>query len=360
MLYGKPHSFTKIDHWTISLMPSLADTFNHLLPIIENDLRSILKPRPTYPSLFYRILQYHMGWVDENGNPCEPREGKRIRPILTLLVSQAVCGDYKLARPAASAVELIHNFSLLHDDIQDGSPLRHNRPAAWKIWGMQQGINAGDAMFALAHLAIPRLATSDANPAILNSLLQILDETCLELTRGQHLDMKFENENGIGVKDYLDMIAGKTATLISAAAQMGALAAGADASTSEHYRAFGENLGLAFQVLDDVLDIWGDPDLTGKEAAVDIRDRKKSLPVLYGLEQNPSLRALYDDPAEMDDQRVKVAIDLLDNVGARSYAEELAREYSRKTIEHLEAASPQGDAGESLYKLVDMLLQRNY
>lgn len=341
-------------------MPSLADTFNYLLPIVESDLRSILQPPPQYPSLFYQILQYHIGWVDEHGNPCETRGGKRIRPILGLLVSEAVCGDHNPARPAASAIELIHNFSLLHDDIQDGSPLRHNRPAAWKIWGMQQGINAGDAMFALAHLAIPRLAAPGANPAILNSLLRILDETCLELTRGQYLDMRFENEDGIGVNDYLDMITGKTAALISAAAQMGAIAAGADESMSEHYRAFGENLGMAFQVLDDVLDIWGDPNLTGKEAAVDIRDRKKSLPVLYGLEQNSSLRALYNDPAKMDDERIKTAIDLLDSMSARSYAEELAREYSRKTIEHLEAASPQGDAGESLYKLVNMLLQRNY
>src|SRR5436189_4007998 len=138
-------------------MPSITDEFNRLLPMIESDLHSILQSPSGYPPLFYRILQYHMGWVDEHGSPCDPRGGKRIRPALALLVSEAVCGDYNPARPAAAAAELIHNFSLLHDDIQDASPLRHNRPAAWRIWGMQQGINAGDAMFSLAHLAIPRL-----------------------------------------------------------------------------------------------------------------------------------------------------------------------------------------------------------
>jgi geranylgeranyl diphosphate synthase, type I len=341
-------------------MTSLPDYFNQFVPIVEADLRHLLTEPPDSPPLFYRMLNYHMGWVDENGSSISKGQGKRIRPVLALLVSQAVCGDHSPARPAAAAVELIHNFSLLHDDIQDGSPLRHNRPAAWKIWGSEQGINAGDAMFALAHLAIPRLAAVGTNPAQLAGMLCILDETCLELTRGQHLDMTFEKRSDVAVEEYLDMITGKTAALVAASAHMGALAANGDQQTQDHYRAFGLNLGLAFQVMDDVLDIWGDPELTGKEAAVDIRQRKKSLPVLYGITQNPDLREHYLSAAPMDEARVQTAIQMLDQVDARGYAEDLAKQYSARTMEHLEAISPQEETGEVLYSLVDMLLMRSY
>jgi geranylgeranyl diphosphate synthase, type I len=339
-------------------MPSLSDYFSRFVPIVEQDLRSILTEPIGSPPLFYRMLNYHMGWIDENGTPIDSHKGKRIRPVLSLLASEAVSGSASPARPAAAAVELIHNFSLLHDDIQDGSPLRHNRPAAWKIWGTEQGINAGDTMFALAHLAIPRLSAEGTDPAMAAGLLYILDETCLELTRGQHLDMIFEQRSDVSAEEYLDMIQGKTAALLAASAQMGALAAGGDQETQNHYRAFGLNLGLAFQVMDDVLDIWGEPAMTGKEAAVDIRQRKKSLPVLYGLANNPDLREHYLSNTPMDDHRVQTAIDLLDQVDARDYAEELAKQYSINTVDHLEAASPEGDAGQALYSLVDMLLNR--
>jgi geranylgeranyl diphosphate synthase, type I len=341
-------------------MPPLSEYFSHLVAIVEEDLRFLLTEPDHSPPLFYRMLNYHMGWVDAQGSLVDTPRGKRIRPVLAMLVSEAICGDPAPARPAAAAVELIHNFSLLHDDIQDSSPLRHNRPAVWKIWGSEQGINAGDTMFALAHLAIPRLAIKGTDPAVLAGMLRILDETCLELTRGQHLDMTFEQRNDVHADEYLDMIAGKTAALVAAAANMGALAAGADQETQTHYHAFGMNLGLAFQVTDDVLDIWGDPALTGKEAAVDIRQRKKSLPVLYGLEHSPELRAHYLRDAPMDEERVQTAIDLLDRVDARSYAENLAKQYSAETINHLEAASPPGEAGNALLALAEMLLMRRY
>lgn len=340
-------------------MPLLSNYFERLLRVIETDLRNVLQLPTSYPLMFGRMLHYHMGWIDQDGQKAEVERGKRIRPVIALLVSEAVCGDFQPARPPAAAVELIHNFSLLHDDIQDGSPLRRNRDTVWKLWGDAQGINAGDALFALAHLAIPRLASSDTDGGTLTRLLVLLDETCLELTRGQHLDMLFEAQAQVGTDDYLDMIEGKTAALIAASGEMGALAAGADRKTQQEYRAFARHLGLAFQVLDDVLDIWGDPALTGKEAAVDIRDRKKSLPVLYGLEQSEELRELYTDPQPFDNAGVRRAIHLLDSAGARDYAEGLARDYSRRTIAHLEAASPSGDAGQALFELVEVLLRRN-
>jgi geranylgeranyl diphosphate synthase, type I len=340
-------------------MAVLSAYFDRLLPIIEADLQHLLEIPAGYPPLFYQMLHYHMGWVDEHGNSIPANGGKRIRPMLSLIVSEAVSGQVDPARPAAAAAELIHNFSLFHDDIQDGSPLRRNRPTAWKIWGTEQGINAGDTMFALAHLAIPRLGAH--HPADIRAeLLHILDETCLELTRGQHLDMSFEKRDIVSVDEYLDMIEGKTAALLAASAEMAALSAGSDESTRQHYREFGMNLGLAFQVRDDILDIWGDPKLTGKIAAVDIRDRKKSLPALYGLSQSPELQVMYADTLPMDDDRVKTAISLLDAVDAQGYAASLVEEYSHNTIAYLEAADPEGQSGEALVEIVDFLLKRTH
>ncbi|MBN1430322.1 MAG: polyprenyl synthetase family protein [Anaerolineae bacterium] len=339
-------------------MSSLSRFFDELLPVVQSDLRAVLAPPANTPVLFYRMLHYHMEWVDQDGQPVEIAGGKRIRPMLCLLVCRAVCGDHAPARPAAAAIELIHNFSLLHDDIEDRSPLRRNRPTVWHIWGEQQAINAGDALFALAHLAIPRLADGNVDGALLARILEIVDETCVELTRGQHLDILFETSNEVTAEDYLSMIGSKTAALLAASAHLGALAGGADETAQSRYRAFGENMGLAFQILDDVLDIWGDPTLTGKRAANDIYQRKQTLPVLYAMQQNPELRDLYARQVPFDDQTVGRVIDLLNDAKARQYAEELARRYSDHTIAHLTAARPSGDAGEALFEMIDRLLHR--
>ena len=338
---------------------TLSDFFDRYLPLVEDDLRAVLAPPAGSPPLFYRMLHYHMGWVDGDGNERPASSGKRIRPVLCLLCAEAAGGDAGRARPPAAAVELIHNFSLLHDDVQDASPTRRSRPTVWSIWGEAQAINAGDALFALAHLAIPRLAGGRLDGDTQIRMTAILDETCLELTRGQHLDMSFEQRDDVPVAEYLDMIEAKTAALLGASAHLGALAAGVDEPVQAHYQNFGACLGMAFQALDDVLDIWGDPSVTGKEAAIDIRQRKKSLPVLYGLERSDPLRELYADPAPFDEAEVAEAIRLLDGAGARDYAESLARQYSAQTLEHLEAAAPQGDAAAALHSLVEMLLHRD-
>ncbi len=339
-------------------MSALARLFELLLPVIEADLKTVLEPPEGSPPLFYRMMHYHMGWVDQEGQPSGEGGGKRVRPVLCLLVCEALNGSYERARPAAAAVELIHNFSLLHDDIQDKSPIRRRRPTVWSIWGEAQAINAGDALFALAHLAIPRLSQPQPGADIQAQTLRVLSETSLELTRGQHLDLRFEEQSGVGPEAYLDMVAGKTAALIGAAALLGAIASGADEAVQARCHAFGHNLGMAFQVRDDVLDIWGDPSLTGKEVAIDIRQRKKSLPVVYALEASGELRALYEERQPFDEAMVSRAIGLLDEVGAREYAEEQARHYSTETLIPLEALSLGNEAGEALFEMVHTLLQR--
>lgn len=341
-------------------MNQLAELSARYLPLLEADLQDFLSFPVDAPPDFLGMLRYHMGWCDETGASVEAAGGKRVRPVLTMLVCEAVSSDPSPARPAAAAVELIHNFSLLHDDIEDQSPTRRGRPTAWTIWGEALAINAGDTLFTLAFLAIPKLTPATADPALLNQMWSMLGDICLELTRGQHLDMSFEGREDVTTEEYINMVRGKTAALLSGAAALGALAGGASPKVQGHYRDFGQSLGLAFQVIDDILDIWGDPALTGKESAVDIRQRKKTLPVLYGLARSEELRHLYASPQPFTDGQVDQAVALLDEAGARTYAENLARRYTDETLESLTAASPAGPAAEALHQLVYQLLKRDH
>ena len=258
---------------------------NHLssamLPKIEEELVSIVRQARVHDSeQFYSMLAYHMGW-DERAVVAQ---GKRIRPLIVLLTTSATGGKWERALPAAAAVELVHNFSLIHDDIQDGSDLRRGRPTVWKIWGMPQAINVGDAMFALAHAAMLRLADTSSPETVIRAS-RLLLQTCLELTKGQYLDMQYEDRNDLTVDDYWPMVSGKTAALLAACTELGAIIASATEATCTAFHEFGRSLGLAFQAQDDYLGIWGDAALTGKSAESDLIPGKKSLPILFGLTQ---------------------------------------------------------------------------
>jgi len=330
-----------------------------MLPSLEEEIRLVFKANDGHPDPFYGMMQYHMGWVNEDFLPATVHGGKRIRPLLTMLTCQASAGDWTKAVPAAAAVEILHNFSLVHDDIEDVSPTRRGRKTVWKIWGEAQAINSGDAMFALAHLALVRLADSNVPSATVVRAIQRFDETCLSLTHGQYSDMGFEAREGVQVDEYIEMITGKTAVLLSLCAELGALIAGQDDNSIAHYAEFGLNLGLAFQVIDDILGIWGDESKTGKSAATDIITKKKTLPVLYGLERSTALIDLYRN-AEADDFFVREVVTLLDELGAREYASVRAATYSADARQHLQDANPTGEAGEALLQLADMLMQRDY
>jgi geranylgeranyl diphosphate synthase type I len=338
------------------------------LPALEAEIRQALSPAPTENSSsdatrdhFYAMIHYHMGWLDANLQPDNDSRsrGKRIRPLLCLLVCQAVGGDWQQALPAAAAIEILHNFTLVHDDIEDASPTRHGRPTVWQLWGQPQAINSGDAMFALAHMALTRLTERNVDPAIIVRALRRFDETCLRLTEGQHADMSFESVDNVSVEAYLQMITGKTAVLLALCGELGALIGGGDEETIRHYAAFAKALGLAFQVKDDILGIWGDEALTGKSAATDIETGKKSLPVLFGLTHSEPLRTLYGQP-NGSQAYVRQVVELLDQSGAYEFANGKATEYSRGALDHLEAAQPGGTAAAALYQLSEMLLTRNF
>ncbi|MBE2200945.1 MAG: polyprenyl synthetase family protein [Anaerolinea sp.] len=330
-----------------------------MLTAVEDEMRAVLQRQDASPDLFYGMMHYHMGWVDANLQPVQLNSGKRIRPLLCLLVCQAAGGDWRQAVPAAAAIEILHNFSLIHDDIEDASPTRRGRDTIWKLWGVEQAINSGDAMFAIAHLALTRLLDRGVDAAVIVEALRRFDETCVRLTQGQHADMDFEKREGVSVADYIEMITGKTAVLLSYAAAVGALVAGRDPQTIHHYTQYGLNLGLAFQVIDDILGIWGDESRTGKSAATDIITRKKTLPVLDGLSKSETLQQLYHNTTSSDTFVTEV-ITLLDEVGSYKLAAGKAAVYSASALQHLQAAQPAGAAAAALHQLTTMLLQRDF
>ena len=331
------------------------------LPRIEAELRACLTDASGLDPAFFGMLHYHMGWTDDQFQPVQVVSGKRLRPLFTLLVCRAAGGEPERALPAAAAVELLHNFSLIHDDIQDNSPTRRGRPTVWSIWGVAQAINAGDALFTLAHLALHRLAAVGLPAARLVAIWRVFDEACLALCRGQHLDLAFETRLDVDSSAYLRMIQGKTAALLGCAGQLGALVASDSPARAQRYRRLGEDLGLAYQIQDDILGIWGQPEVTGKPVGDDIRSRKKTLPIVYALSQAGSaadrLRDLFAQ-AQLTETEVTQAIALLEECGARAYAEQLADQRLQAALAELKGASPEPAVGEALQQFANALVQR--
>ena len=326
-----------------------------LLSAIESELkRQVARLDETHTADYHEMLTYHMGWTGEGAG--RKARGKRIRPFLLLLSVSASGGDWEKALPAAAAVELIHNFSLLHDDIQDKSETRRGRPTVWTRWGIAQAINAGDGLFISANLSMTGLKGSYPAEVILK-VARILQENCLNLTRGQHLDIAYEKRPEIAIGDYWQMIAWKTAALLSAAAEMGSLLGGADEKLSFTYREFGHYLGLAFQVQDDILGIWGDEAQTGKSTASDLLEKKKSLPVLYGLAKNGKFAEMWREGTFKEEDIPEMG-KLLEIDGTRLVVQEQADRMTDLALNALRTANPLGKAGDALFELAEGLLGR--
>ncbi len=327
----------------------------NLLPHIETELQhQVARLNTPRTKNFHEMLTYHMGWTGEGAGP--EATGKRIRPLMVLLTTSSCGADWELTLPAAAAVELVHNFSLVHDDIQDNSPKRRGRSTVWKKWDMPQAINAGDALFVISNQAMMDLAKNHPAEKVLRAA-SILHNTCLELTRGQFLDMSYENRNDLTIEDYWPMIEGKTAALISACTQIGSILGGADEATIELYRVFGRDLGLAFQVQDDILGIWGDEMLTGKSAASDLVEGKNSLPVLYGVSQQGRFAKRWAESAISPEEVTEVA-QMLVAEGALEYSQREAKRLTDQALDALKKANPKGEAGQALTDLADKLLNR--
>jgi geranylgeranyl diphosphate synthase type I len=328
------------------------------LTSIEGELQNAvaITDRPGLEEL-HHMLAYHLGWEGEGAGP-EAR-GKRIRPLLVLLSASAAGAGAEQALPAAAAVELIHNFSLIHDDIEDNSPTRRGRPTLWKKWGIAQAVNAGDALFTLAHLALLRLEET-ASPQAALQAARLLQETCLHLTQGQYLDLSYETRQDLTLDDYWPMIAGKTGALLAACTRLGAVVAGAPDGQADYFADFGRSVGLAFQAQDDLLGIWGDAALTGKSAESDLLTGKKSLPVLYGLAQNgPFADQWRRGPVKEGEVGALAA--QLEVEGGRNFTQAQVEQLTVQALQALEAACPAAGlnpAGDALKELALRLVQR--
>lgn len=320
-----------------------------MLEAVQVDLRLVSEMlREGSSAELYEMAAHHFGWND-NGGP-----GKGVRPLLCLLSNAAAGGEWETAVPAATGIELIHNFSLIHDDIEDGSDLRRHRPTIWKLWGLPQAVNAGDALFALAGLSSYRLLELGHDASIVLRVQQLLDESCLDLTRGQYLDLSFDAQAANVLERYLEMIKNKTASLVAASAAAGAMSAGASDNAVRAYKDFGQHLGLAFQILDDVLGTWGSEDSMGKPVGADVESRKPSYPPMYALENSPDFHRLWSD-LEASNEEVLAA---LDDSGARNAAHEAASRQTSLAFDSLASAKPTEPAASELRKLADGLLVR--
>jgi geranylgeranyl diphosphate synthase, type I len=294
-------------------------------------------------------IEYHLGWRTPNLQPRRWQPGKLLRPTLLLLASEIATGQadqsaetqqgrpmaVQRALPAAVAVELVHNFSLIHDDIEDGDSERHHQPTLWKLYGIPQAINTGDYLFALARLQLRQLRERGVPAETILDIAAQLDATCLELCEGQYLDMSFEGRHDITEAMYLDMIGRKTAALMDCAARIGSrIGAPENEPLSERLGAFGRALGMGFQLRDDMLGIWSAGAL-GKSEAGDLRQKKMSLPVIAALEHaTPDDRAMvtriYGEPGTASEPQITALLDMLERTSARERTRAVLHEYGER------------------------------
>lgn len=327
-------------------MSTLAARVAEYAAAVDADAERLLRSSATYRAM-YDMHRYHLGWLDRSMAPVQGPPGKKLRPSLCLLVAECVAGDWRAALPAATAVELIHNFSLIHDDIQDNSSLRRFRPTVWSIWGIPQGINAGDALLIVAEQALTD-AHPPLRPEVALGALRLLNATCRGLCEGQYLDMLWEREPAVTVEQYLEMIDRKTARLFQSAAELGAFCAGASPDVQQRFGRFASALGLAFQAADDLLGIWSPEAETGKPADLDVANRKKSLPVVLGLAAPASrtsdrLRELFRLDRLLTPGETNEATAILEELGARDQATARARGYRDEAVGILDELTPSKD-----------------
>ena len=334
---------------TMTVTPSIQATLTRYQREILAEMRAALQKVGDLPAAadtsfdFYEYMRYHLGWVDATFAPASSNPGKLLRPTLLLLAYEAAGANgladsaptdsAYLARalPAAAALELTHNFTLIHDDIEDGDTERRHRATLWKLWGVPQALNTGDGMFALARLTLWGVLERGVEPDIAVKLGAALDYASLVIAEGQYLDINFEDRQAISVATYLDMIRRKTAVLMACAAEMGALLGTRDRETIASLRSFGEAIGIAFQVRDDMLGTWASATESGKTVAGDIYRRKKSLPILHALEHaDPSDRQrllhIYSQKNPVTAAQVDEALDIFARTHTRAYCRDFLAE----------------------------------
>ena len=341
--------------------PPLPTVFQRYQESIDSALRNRLSDAT---SLVYMMLRYAMGWSDASGAPVSAPQGKALRPTLCLLTCEAVCGEYQRALPPAVSLELIHNFSLIHDDIQDRDEYRRHRPTVWKVWGEPIALIAGNVMRIVADTSMEGLRGDSVSVADIVTVNEVLTEASLEMIEGQHLDVAFEGRSDIGMKSYLDMISRKTGALIRTPMHVGAIMGTDDLAVIESFRECGRSLGYVFQIRDDVLGIWSEEKTTGKPVGADVRRKKNSLPIVHAMSQadrvqKRALEGIYDKEAVTDGD-VDTVLDIMDSLGTEAFANSMAAEHCERGLERLKGIAIHPDARAEIEELSTFLLIRQH
>ncbi|GHC55582.1 polyprenyl synthetase family protein [Streptomyces cinnamoneus] len=327
-------------------------------PVLRAAVNRLAAPMDT-------VAAYHFGWIDAEGRPAHGDSGKAIRPALALLSAEAAGRAPEVGVPGAVAVELVHNFSLLHDDLMDGDEQRRHRDTVWKAYSPAQAILVGDALFALANEVLLELGTVEAGRAT-----RRLTTATRKLIDGQAQDISYEHRERVTVAECLEMEGNKTGALLACAVSIGAVLGGADDRTADALEAYGYHLGLAFQAVDDLLGIWGDPETTGKQTWSDLRQRKKSLPVVAALAAGGSASerlagilaadAKLSDAqlADFDEEEFATRAALIEEAGGREWTSEEARRQHATAIEALSAVDMPEEVRAQLIALADFVVVR--
>ncbi|WP_020391256.1 family 2 encapsulin nanocompartment cargo protein polyprenyl transferase [Kribbella catacumbae] len=310
------------------------------------------------PLATQRITNYHFGWEDEEGVPVHADGGKALRPALVLLAAQATGGTAEAGVPAAVAVELVHNFSLLHDDVMDCDLTRRHRATAWSVFGLGPAILAGDALLSLAFEVLVDSGNHRADQAS-----RMLGAAVQELVDGQLADSHFETRNDVVLSECVRMAQLKTGALLGCSTALGALFGGGTSEQVDHLRLYGEDLGLAYQYVDDLLGIWGDPKVTGKPVHSDLRRRKKSLPAVSaltsGTDAGRELATLYQRKEDLSDDELAYAADLIETTGAREQSQLQADALLTSALGELASARALEPAAAELEQLARLATRRD-
>ncbi len=309
-------------------------TTQELITSLRGEILSIIDDEISDGFLTLReMLRYPLGL--EKGSETT---GKQIRPVILLMTCAALDGNWESALPAAAALELIHSFSLVHDDIQDKSQMRRGKESAWKKFGAGQAINLGDLMFMLGNTALLRLKSNFTDRDVLAASKILLDAS-IELISGQYLDLSFEEDSKVDLKQYWKMVDGKTGALFSAAFGLGALLAG---KPVDAYCRLGLNFGRAFQVQDDWLGLWGEPDLTGKPIYSDLLERKKSYPIVYALNRSDRFREQWQRATVITENGAKVMLNLLTDLGIDHITQQTFEKEYHQSLSDFAILFPEG------------------
>lgn len=335
-------------------MKSLSNFRSLFLPEVDKELKAAIEIFSLEVSTeLGEMIKYHFGFFNPSGQ--SRQLGKRLRPLVLLLCAMAVGGDWRSALPAAAAIELIHNFSLIHDDIQDASPMRHGQETLWKKWGVSKAINAGDALFALAFLELEKIYEHNSSKFVDNASA-IFAKACIELTSGQSMDLIFETKKMVSIDDYLQMAEGKTGALFSISARLGGLVCGASKDIQTKLAQFGRSLGLAFQMRDDWLGIWGEELKTGKSSSSDVETGKKTLPIIHAISVNPFLGEKLVKGVRSNE--VGLLVSEISNTGAGQFTLTQAKKYQDECRKILTECHFQNEGGIALGELLDDLDMR--